>query len=176
MSDLVFSFFRALAYILPAYIANSAPVLTRGGPPLDFGRKFIDGRRIFGDNKTICGLLGGLTFGTLTGFILPILFPLVGLKKISVLDAISLALLLSIGTHIGDLLGSFIKRRLNLNPGAALPVMDQLGFIIFALLISYPLYPLLNSLELAICLLFTLLIHPLSNAIAYSVGLKDVPW
>ncbi|MCR8432871.1 MAG: CDP-2,3-bis-(O-geranylgeranyl)-sn-glycerol synthase [Candidatus Korarchaeota archaeon] len=176
MSDLLLSFLRALVYILPAYIANATPVITRGGPPLDFGKKFVDGKRIFGDNKTICGFFGGLTLGTLTGLVLPLIFPLVSLDEILVSDALLLAFLLSLGTHTGDLLGSFIKRRLNLKPGSTLPLMDQLGFAVFALLFSYPFYPLLSSFELMVCLLFTLLIHPLSNTIAYLAGLKNVPW
>ena len=38
----------AIWFILPAYFANAAPVVLGGGPPLDMGKKFLDGRRILG--------------------------------------------------------------------------------------------------------------------------------
>ena len=45
-----------LLYILPAYVANGAPVIFGGGTPLDFGRK-LGGKPIFGNHKTIRGLI-----------------------------------------------------------------------------------------------------------------------
>jgi len=167
---------RALAYILPAYIANSSPVIIGGGPPLDLGKNFIDGKRIFGDNKTIRGFVGGVALGTITGLILPYVFPYLDMGHIKIYDALILAFLLSIGTHAGDLSGSFIKRRLNLKPGAPAPILDQAGFILFALLFAYPFMPLITIMEAIIAILITLLIHPLSNIFAYLAGLKDKPW
>ena len=176
MSDFFIHLLRGLAYILPAYIANSSPVIVGGGKPLDLGKNFIDGRRIFGDNKTIRGLVGGIFFGTLCGFLLPFIFPPLGIPKLIFLQSIFLAFLLSVGTHIGDLLGSFIKRRLNLKPGAPAPILDQIGFIVFAILLAYPFYPLIQVLEIVIVIILTLIVHPLSNVIAYILGLKDKPW
>jgi len=176
LSSLALSILRALVYILPAYIANSTPVLVGGGPPLDLGRNFIDGRRIFGDNKTIRGFVGGIILGTLTGFLLPLIYPLVNLAVLSLTDYLILAFLLSIGTHAGDLLGSFIKRRLNLRPGAPFPIMDQIGFIILAIAFAWPIYPLITLFEVIVVILITLAIHPASNIVAYLLGLKDEPW
>ena len=167
---------RPLIYVLPAYIANCTPVFVGGGPPLDFGRNFIDGKRIFGDNKTIRGLIGGIFLGTLIGFILPLLFPLVHLPTLTFSDALLLALLLSLGTHAGDLFGSFIKRRLNMKPGAPAPILDQLGFLIFALAFALPFFPYLTLMEIIVVVVITLIIHPLSNLIAYILKLKDKPW
>jgi len=174
--DLTIHLLRALVYILPAYIANCTPVIVGGGPPLDLGRNFMDGRRIFGDNKTIRGFLGGLLFGTLTGLLLPALFDMLSMGPISQLDAIILAFLLSIGAHVGDLLGSFIKRRLNLKPGAPAPLLDQIGFIVFAIMFAYPFKPILCPTEIVIAIAITLLVHPVSNIIAYVLRLKDRPW
>ncbi len=176
MDEIVLNILRALVYILPAYIANSTPVIVGGGLPLDFGKNFIDGKRIFGDNKTIWGFFGGILLGTLTGILLPVIFPLVGLGEISIVDALLLAFLLSIGAHAGDLLGSFIKRRLNLKPGAPFPVMDQIGFVLLALLFAWPIFPLISYLEIMICIFITLVVHPASNLIAYLLGLKNEPW
>jgi len=38
-----------IIFILPAYFANSSPVILGGGAPIDLGRKAWDKKRIFGD-------------------------------------------------------------------------------------------------------------------------------
>ena len=112
-----------LLFILPAYIANGAPVLFGGGAPLDMGKRFRR-RRIFGDNKTIRG-----TAFMMVGAIV------VGLAEYPILHfMVYISILLGIGTIAGDLLGSFIKRQMRMNPGRSLPIMDQYGFFIFAIL------------------------------------------
>ncbi|MEX0567885.1 MAG: CDP-2,3-bis-(O-geranylgeranyl)-sn-glycerol synthase [Candidatus Njordarchaeota archaeon] len=174
--DLATSILHGLAYVLPAYLANSSPVFVGGGPPLDKGKNFFDGRRIFGDHKTIRGFLGGILIGTISGLLLPYIFSVLNIAYLSYIDGLLLALLLSLGAHIGDLLGSFIKRRLNLKPGAPAPFLDQAGFIIFAFIIAYPLYPLITMIEVVIIILITLIVHPVSNIVAYLLGLKDKPW
>ena len=46
-----------LILLIPAYIANSSPVLFGGGTPMDMGKNFLDNERIFGEGKTIRGFL-----------------------------------------------------------------------------------------------------------------------
>ncbi|MGC8850410.1 MAG: CDP-archaeol synthase, partial [Candidatus Bathyarchaeia archaeon] len=58
------------AFILPVYVSNASPVILGGGAPLDFGKKFIDGRPIFGPNKTFRGFTGGVFAGWVTSAIL----------------------------------------------------------------------------------------------------------
>ncbi|NHI94091.1 MAG: CDP-archaeol synthase [Candidatus Lokiarchaeota archaeon] len=85
------------------------------------------------------------------------------------------AILLSIGAPIGDLVGSFIKRRLNYERGQQLLLIDQLDFIIIALLIALPVYPI-SFICLIRIILFLPLILVLANIIAYKTGKKSVPW
>ncbi len=161
--------YRSLIYILPAYIANASPTLLGGGKPVDLGKRFIDGRRIFGDHKTIRGLVAGIVLGTLVG---PLLY-ILELEN-NLYNSFIRALLLSIGTHIGDLTGSFIKRRLGLKPGTSAPILDQLGFLIFALLLTTPIYPI--NMEMAIVLIvITLILHPITNLIAYKAKIQESP-
>jgi len=57
--------------IWPPYVANGSAVFAgrlRRRHPLDFGRRFRDGRRIFGDGKTFEGLAIGTAAGTLLGY------------------------------------------------------------------------------------------------------------
>ncbi|HIH72167.1 MAG TPA: CDP-archaeol synthase, partial [Thermococcaceae archaeon] len=60
---------EALWYILPAYFANASPVIFKGKTPMDFGKSFVDGKRILGDGKTWRGFFGGLFTGILIGVI-----------------------------------------------------------------------------------------------------------
>ena len=81
------------------------------------------------------------------------------------------------GALFGDLAGAFVKRRLGLAPGDLLPVIDQVDFIIGAILFSFffsskNLFP---ELILAV-LIVTPPIHLLTNFAAYKLGLKNNPW
>jgi len=152
---------NALLFIFPAYCANAAPVIFGGGFPIDGGRTFLDGKPIFGSHKTFRGFFSGLVVGTLVGFVQGTLF------QYNVL----LGFALSIGALVGDLLGSFFKRRLDLPPGSTLPIVDQLGFILGALLFSLPVSPPTLPIVL-IVLIITLPIHFLTNFLGYRLGVK----
>ena len=158
---------EALKFIFPAYCANAIPVITGGGYPLDFGKKFFDGKPILGKNKTFQGFFSGLIIGTTVGlvesafFSYPLLF----------------GLLLSLGALFGDLAGAFVKRRIGLASGDLLPVIDQIDFIIGAILFSFPLSLQILSWELILAvLIITPPMHLLTNFAAYKLGLKNNPW
>ncbi len=170
MASLAEIFIESIIYILPAYVANASPTVFGGGKPLDLGKNFIDGKRIFGDHKTIRGLLAGILCGILTGiFLLPFV------PNASLIDNLKRSTLLSIGTHVGDLLGSFIKRRIDIPPGGSFPVIDQIGFLLTALFITIPFYPLPFT-HILLLIVLTLVLHPATNLIAYLIGLKDRPY
>ncbi len=156
---------EALTFIFPAYCANAIPVITGGGFPLDFGKKFFDGKPIFGKNKTFQGFFSGLAVGTFVGFVESMFFS----------HSIMLGLFLSLGALFGDLAGAFVKRRLGLSPGDLLPVIDQVDFVVGAVLFSVPIC--LQKLELIIIVfIVTPPIHLLTNFTAYKLGLKNNPW
>jgi predicted MPP superfamily phosphohydrolase len=79
--------------------------------PLDGNRLWRDGRPLFGTHKTIRGILASVV-GSL------LFCPLLGLQWYIVVGAALLAM-------AGDLLSSFIKRRLNYASGETVPVLDQ---------------------------------------------------
>jgi CDP-2,3-bis-(O-geranylgeranyl)-sn-glycerol synthase len=157
----------AIYIAVPAYVANSTPVVLGGGAPIDRGRRLIDGRRMLGTNKTIKGFAYGLLLGSLAGLAEAVLFANYAL--------ISVGVIASLGALLGDLFGAFLKRRLDIAPGNALPVVDQLDFILGAILFTYP---LLNVTVGAVLILViaTLPIHLLSNAVAYMLRLKNRRW
>ncbi|MGC8537834.1 MAG: CDP-2,3-bis-(O-geranylgeranyl)-sn-glycerol synthase [Candidatus Micrarchaeia archaeon] len=156
-----------IIFIFPAYAANGAPVIFGGGKPLDLG-KSIRGKRIFGDHKTARGTASSMVAGIAAGAIESIFLPYMLLASV----------MLAIGANIGDLLGSFIKRRVGMKPGKSLPIMDQYGFFIFALIMAYPLsyvhFPGIYGLLFLVIL--TGVLHVLTNRGAHKLKLKDVPW
>ncbi|MFP3985020.1 MAG: CDP-2,3-bis-(O-geranylgeranyl)-sn-glycerol synthase [Candidatus Bathyarchaeia archaeon] len=157
---------ESLIFIFPAYSANAIPVLFGGGKPIDLGKKLKDGRPLFGSHKTFRGLITGLVIGTLVGFGESIVIsnynPLLGFS-------------LSLGALIGGLGGAFIKRRMGLAPGALLPIIDQIDFVLCALLFSLPVAP--PTLAMAFVIIsITIPIHLLTNLLAYLADMKKKPW
>lgn len=109
----------ALAQVMTLLaVANGVPVLakkafgTRFAWPLDLGFDLPDGRRLFGASKTIRGVV--LAAGACW-----IAAPLIGLQAALGLQVGALAM-------AGDLLSSFIKRRLNRPSSSQALGLDQI--------------------------------------------------
>ena len=177
--DFLSLFFRPVLYILPSYFANAVPVLLGGGAPIDGGRKMGDGQRLFGDGKTVRGFFSGVAAGTLVGALEGIAlaggqYDLYGGSAAAYVLA---GFLLGLGTMLGDLAGSFIKRRQKIARGKPSLALDQLMFLLFALALSYPVASGLLSLEAVLFLaVLTYFVHVLANILAHQLGLKSVPW
>jgi CDP-2,3-bis-(O-geranylgeranyl)-sn-glycerol synthase len=156
-----------IIYIFPAYAANGAPVLFGGGSPLDRGKK-INGKRIFGDHKTVRGTVSSLIAGFAVG---AIEYPFFHYMIIS-------AIFLTIGANVGDLLGSFVKRQIGIKSGRSFPLMDQYGFFVFALIFVFAFYStgIPGIYGLIFIVILTGVMHLLTNIGAYRLKLKDVPW
>jgi len=158
---------EALLFIAPAYGANMAPLLlvklVKRRHPLDFGYRLFDGKRVLGDSKSFEGSMVGIASGFLIGLIIG--RPLLGFT-------------LGLGSMIGDSAGSFIKRRLGIEPGGLLPLIDQLSFFIGALTLAY-LVGFGSELSISkvfFLLLLTPVLHVFSNALAFKLGLKSKPY
>ena len=163
--DIALLIVEALKFMFPAYCANATPVLAGGGTPMDFGRNFVDGKRVFGTNKTFRGFFFGLAVGIAVGLMEYVVFgyPLL------------FALLTPLGALLGDLTAAFVKRRLGIAPGGLFPVVDQVDFVVGALVFAL----LLGMVDWALAitvLLITPPIHLLTNVCAYKLGLKKNPW
>jgi CDP-2,3-bis-(O-geranylgeranyl)-sn-glycerol synthase len=166
--DVILLIVEALKFVFPAYCANAAPVLAGGGPKMDFGKNFYDGKRIFGNNKTFRGFFFGWGIGIGVGLVEGAVF---GFQNFSVL----FSLLIPLGALLGDLAGAFMKRRLDIAPGGLLPIVDQVDFVIGAIVFSIPLAMI--SWEVAVVvLLITPPIHLSTNFLAYKMKLKSNPW
>ena len=87
---------------------------------LDGNTEFVDGRPIFGHSKTIRGVVLAVLATTLGA-------PLIGIGHEIGLVVGSLAM-------VGDLLSSFVKRRLDLPPSSRASGLDQVPEALFPLL------------------------------------------
>ena len=103
----------AIWFIFPAYCANAAPVIFGGGKPLDFGKFFFDGKPFLGSHKTFRGFFAGLIVGTLVGLVQTLIFENFLIQyNIQFHYSILLGFTLSLGALTGDIIESFIKRRI----------------------------------------------------------------
>lgn len=153
-------------FMLPAYLANVSALTFGGGTPLDFGREFRDGRRILGDGVTWRGTIIGTGIGTAIGI-------LQGIIAGDIFYGALLGFSLGLGALLGDAAGSFIKRRINIGRGRPAPILDQLDFVIGALLLSSLFFN--PSLEvIAMALIISPILHLSANTIGYLLGMKDV--
>lgn len=182
MNILLLAFATTLYFILPAYFSNGGALAFGGGTPVDFGKCDSKGNRWIGDGVTWKGLIAGTIIGILTGaiqgYLAPNIISEIGQYIITpiitdVNSGIFIGFLLGFGALLGDALGSFLKRRLGIGRGKPAPILDQLDFIIVALILVYP-FVGFNWLFFIIALALTLIIHLIANTIAYLLGIKDV--
>jgi CDP-2,3-bis-(O-geranylgeranyl)-sn-glycerol synthase len=172
---LMFDILSLIIFILPAYVANAAPVLLGGGIRLDLGKNFFDGKPIFGETKTIRGFLSAVLAGTVIAGVLSLYLPipLFSTPALAFRGGIALAL----GAITGDAIGSFFKRRMGMESGRPF-FPDAVIFLAFALLFVIPFVSATAfSLENMVFLFgITILLHPATNFLANRIGLKKVPW
>jgi len=174
--------------MLPALIPNSAAVLWGGGKPVDFGRSWR-GKRILGEGKTWRGFLGGAFTGTAIGLAQIALAHSEGIETDwgfgSWPGSLCVVLSLSFGSMLGDIGGSFVKRRLAIERGGKAPGLDQYNFVVGAFIVVLIFAPTWflqhytrgNGLYgLALFLVIVPFLHRGINIIGYKLGKKNVPW
>ncbi len=176
-------------YVLPAYIANGFAVFAKFAKsrhPIDGDRFLRDSQPLFGPGKTWEGFLIGFISGVLIGLLQVVAAPYLLALIVQylylppelvpiVLVTVPLVMLVALGALLGDLIGSFIKRRMKITRGRPAPILDQLDFLLMAMLLGALVIPI--PLVIAIFLLIvTPLIHLLANIIGYFLGLKKEPW
>ncbi len=150
---------QSLWLILPAYIANGCAALLGGGIPIDFGKNYKDGKRIFGDGKTWRGLILGILFGMIGGFSLSIVakiitptdYNFISFEKLDITGfpiMIPIIFSISFGALFGDIVESFFKRRFSIERGKDWIPFDQVDFILGVLFLVFIVSSLLQAAKL----------------------------
>jgi len=180
------SILQAVYFMLPAYIANSLPVVFTNihigdffEKPIDLGRKWR-GVRIFGDNKTVKGYLVGVLGGVIVCFAQFLFYAHGYLHQISVVNytfvgSLVIGFLLGFGALVGDSVKSFVKRRVGIAPGKPFPIFDQIDYVIGSLV--FVLIAIALPLDVLLAVIIISPIFPIvANLIAYYLGWKKVWW
>lgn len=164
---------KCIYFMLPAYFANMAPVIVKR---LFKSLAIPINSKLFGKNKTYRGLIFGILFAIIIAFAQYLLHPV--LKDLSFLDYsgwLEFGFLMGAGAIFGDMIESFVKRRLNYKPGQPFAPFDQLDFVVGALLlVSLVFIPTIKMIITIIIVSFVL--HMLINHAAYYLKIRNEKW
>lgn len=183
LDDILLAFW----FMLPAAVANAAPILSSRFPiidtwnaRLDFGKQF-HGQPLLGSHKTWRGLISGMIFATLILWLQQLLVAnagwatnLTGGVDYASLPTLVLGPLFGLGALGGDALESFFKRRHGTRDGGAWVPFDQLDYIIGAVLVSLP-FVVLSLRQYVLIFVIWFGMHFASTYVGWRLGLKDQP-
>jgi len=148
-------------------VANGTPIvlryLMRGtfSYPIDSGRLFVDNKRLFGKTKTWRGLIGSLLFTGLFAWLLGF--------------DLETGFLIAAGAMGGDMLSSFIKRRLGIPSSAQAPLLDQIPESLVPLVLVSQTFQLsADTLLVLVSIFFTLDI--VLSQLLYKLGIRRKPY
>ena len=175
---------KSFYFILPGVFANMAPVIFKKvnflDYPVDFGRNFL-GRPLFGSHKTFRGFFFGIVSAIVVVWIQRLLFmDFPYFLNISFIDYSAytfmlLGFLIGFGARLGDLVKSFVKRRLNIAPGKCWFPWDQLDSLLGGLLVLSIIYiPPWQAIVFLV--IIAPVLHVTINRVAYWCGWKETPW
>ena len=160
-------FLTIVQLVILLAVANGAPVIAtrifgeRFSYALDDGVEFTDGRPLFGKSKTIRGIVVSILSSALVA-------PLLGLGwKIGV--AVGSAAM------AGDLVSSFVKRRLDLAPSSRATGLDQIPESLFPLLACRAALAL-SVLDIAIGVATFFVGEVVLSLLLYKAHIRDRPY
>ena len=160
--------FSAMAILLALIgAANSAPLVAkyllgaRGAWPVDAGLNFFDGRPLLGKAKTVRGIL----VGTLAPALLA---PLLGYT-------FAQGIAVGAAAMAGDLVSSFIKRRLGYTPSSQSIGLDQILEVLLPALIARGWFGL-TGWDIVYVVVAFIIIALLLSKLLYRLRLRDEPY
>jgi len=187
---LILDLLRTIVIFLPAMTANTFAPFTGGGRPVDMGSSRKDGRRYLGDGKTWRGFIGGSIGAAAVGLTLLLAMHFLGMRSVHnslwgpFPMSVALIISMAVGSLVGDMIGSFIKRALDRPRGMRTPFLDQWDYLIGTIIFIVPFYPwwmetlVLDGhwVSLIIFPIVALVAHVVANRIGYMIGVKKEPW
>jgi CDP-2,3-bis-(O-geranylgeranyl)-sn-glycerol synthase len=172
--------------MLPAYVANAMPVLSAHFKllpslnfPVDRG-KTLNNKRLFGKSKTVRGFIvgiGGAIIVSLLQYLLykNNLFSEYSLIEYTFTNSLIMGFLLGAGALTGDLIKSFIKRRIGIKSGKPWIIADQTDYVLGAhLFAAISFLPSPN--HVIVIIIISPFLALLANIISFITGMKKVWW
>lgn len=113
-------------------------ILKKANIPIDAGKKFIDEKRIFGDNKTFKGIFGYVIFNIISSVIWGFICNKFNFENYNFFFIyytntffynVLIGLLLGLAYSLFELPNSFIKRRLGIAPGKTTQGLKKMFFV-----------------------------------------------
>ena len=148
-------------------LANGSPIIAKWilgetyAKPIDGNAQFADGRPLFGPSKTIRGVVVSLL---VTAMAAPLLGP-----------PIWIGLLVAAAAMAGDLLSSFLKRRLGLAASSKATGLDQIPESLFPLIACRSTLSLTAVDIMAGCIVF-FVAEVLLSHLFFRLRLRDRPY
>ncbi|MDD4290566.1 MAG: CDP-archaeol synthase [Patescibacteria group bacterium] len=162
--------YKIIWIFLPSAFANMAPLFSLKINFLNFPIT----KNLFGENKTWRGLFFGIMSGILVAFLqktLSALFYKIEIINYKEINILVFGFLMGFGALMGDLLESFIKRRLKIFPGKSLPIFDQIDWIIGSLIIL-SFYIKIQIKFVLYSILILGILHFLINTLSYNLKIR----
>ena len=160
----VFSIFQVLGLLT---LANVTPVLVkkllgrRFAFALDAGVNFLDGRPLFGNSKTIRGVVSSVAVTAGVA-------PLIG-------SSVQIGGLVAVFAMTGDLFSSFVKRRFDLPPSARATGLDQIPESLLPLLVCQRELSLTFT-DVAIAVGLFIVGELVISRLLYALRIRDQPY
>ena len=177
----------AIWFMLPAALANAAPVFAAAMPalkkydaPIDGGKTFR-GQPLFGPHKTWRGIISGAVVATLVLWIQQVLAAnydwvdfVSGDVDYSSLPLLIVGPLFGIGALGADAIKSFFKRRRGIKSGGSWIPFDQIDYIVGSVFVSL-FFVTLSLTQYIWIFIIWFVMHIVVSFIGYKLGLKKSP-
>ena len=145
----------------------AAKIFPKWNAPIDGGLKWR-GKRIFGDHKTIRGLMTGVVVGSVVFIVQKYWWSLIDYDYLPIYTGF----LMSAGALIGDCVKSFFKRQVGIKSGDSWFPWDQTDWILGFMLFLWPVYqtPPFEAVKL---ILLAVGLHIIVRGIGYGMKIND---
>lgn len=156
-----------LSLLFLILVANGSPILLRYlmrdafSFPIDSGCRLADGQPLFGGTKTWRGLIGSLLITSLAAL-------MIGHDP-------GTGLLAASGAMCGDLLSSFLKRRLGMRSSTRALLLDQVPESLIPALLLMQAFDL-SAAAIAVLVLVFFLLDVILSRLLYQLGIRKKPY
>ena len=153
--------------ILLIVIANGAPVFMHFvfgdycAWPVDFGKQLANGQSLFGKSKTWRGILSAIA-------VTPVCALLLGYS-------VEAGLLVAVFSMLGDLLSSFVKRRMNMPPSSMAIFLDQIPEALLPSVLLMNVFNL-NLWSVVLVVLIFIVLELVLSRLLYKWGVRNRPY